>query len=299
MTANAFSILIFGPTGRVGSATLRAIDESAGATNIRRVLFSRTPPTILAPFETHIAGSLDDRAALTRAMSGIDRILLITADSPRQLAWEKAVVDAAARSDARPFIVKISAITAAMTPPMSFGIMHKAAEDHLRQSGLAYCIIRPTMFLQSLEYFLDPVQKMGKIIAAAGSGAVSFVDLDDVGAAAATVLCEGPEQHAGRTYTVTGPQAHTFADVAAALSETLGRSIRHISPPPLLARPLLKIGARMDWWLAGQVAQLFAAIRQGGEAAVTDDIATLLGRPPGTLAAYLAANTDVWTGSKA
>ncbi len=287
--------LILGPTGRVGGAVVAALRASGDSDTQRRYrLFCRQPP-MMSAVDQHIAGSLDDPSAISRALDGVDRLLLVTGDDPQQLARESAVIDAAAASVMRPFVVKISAITAAMRPPMSFGVMHRAAEDRLIASGLPFAIVRPAMFYQSLEYFMDPVQSMGKIIAAAGTGRVGLVDLADVGAAAAALLVGGPERFAGRMITATGPQSLSFGDVARALSDTIGRSIRHVSPPSLLARPLLKFGAGMDWWLAGQVAALFAAIRMGGEDLVSHDLPVLIGRPVRTLADYLNDNRTLWS----
>jgi nucleoside-diphosphate-sugar epimerase len=83
---------------------------------------------------------------------------------------------------------------------------------------------------------------------------VAQVDARDVAAVAATVLTG--EGHAGEAYAVTGAEAFTYHDAAAALSEELGREIEHV-----------KVG--MDYARAGM---LDAGMPEG----LVDDYVSLL-----------------------
>ncbi|HKK25796.1 MAG TPA: hypothetical protein VJ941_09220 [Gracilimonas sp.] len=60
----------------------------------------------------------------------------------------------------------------------------------------------------------------------ASDGKVAFIDLRDVGEVAADMLTN-VSSHAEETYTLTGPEAFTFYDVARLLSDYTGRSIRY------------------------------------------------------------------------
>lgn len=287
-------VLIFGTTGRVGGATLAALDALPDDQCPKIRVFVRRPqavPTTRHTIETSV-GTLDDAGPLRRAFDGIDTAFLVTGDDRNQVAMERAVIIAAAASG-RPRIVKLSAITAGLTPPASFGKFHGAVEDDLRGSGLPFTILRPTMFFQSLELFADPVKKAGRLIAPSETGAVSFVDLRDVAAIAAKTLVE--PGHEGKTYTLTGAAALTMADVAVALSIALDRTVRHVSPPLMVGRVMMRLAGGMDWWLAGQVTDLFAAIRRDAESEVSDDVARLTGRAPISLKAYLADRADFWS----
>jgi uncharacterized protein YbjT (DUF2867 family) len=286
-------ILIFGATGRVGGATLKALDALADSQRPSIRVFARRPEAV--PRTTHrievVVGDLDDKATLLAALSGVDSLLLVTSDDRDQIAREKAVI-AAAVAARRPRIVKLSAITAAVSPRVSFGKIHGEIEDELRATGLPCTILRPTMFFQSIELFADPVGKSSRLIAPAGRGRVAMIDIADVAEIAAKVLIE--KGHDGRIYTLTGSSAPTFAEIASALSFETARDIRYVSPPLFVARTMMAFAGGMDWWLAGQVAELFAAIRNDAESAVCDDAATLLGRPPITLASYIESRRDFW-----
>ena len=108
----------------------------------------------------------------------------------------------------RPHVIKLSAQSAGLTPPVSFGTMHREAETAVEQSGLPYTILRPTFFQQSLLLFAEDVAKKKRIIAPVGSGRVAMVDVSDVARTAAAVVCR--DDHYNKTYVLTGPSAHSF-----------------------------------------------------------------------------------------
>ena len=55
----------------------------------------------------------------------------------------------------------------------------------------------------------------------------SFVSTNDVGELAAVTLLEGPEKHGDKFYDVTGPAPQNMHEVAADLSEVLGKKIEY------------------------------------------------------------------------
>jgi NAD(P)H dehydrogenase (quinone) len=60
-----------------------------------------------------------------------------------------------------------------------------------------------------------------------GDGAVTFVDTRDLAEAIATVLVQGPTEHADNTYTITGPQALSSRRVAELISSAVGHEVRY------------------------------------------------------------------------
>lgn len=286
-------ILIIGATGRVGAAVLAALSAlpEQSRPHIRAIV--RRPDAAAAihdPIEI-VHGDLRDAAMLKAAIAGVDAIFLVTGDSRDQVMLECGVI-AAASSLGRPRIVKLSAVTAGLPTCPSFGAFHGAIEDELRVSGLSYTILRPTMFFQSLELFAGPVKSSNRLVAPAGSGAVAMIDIADVAAVAAAVLIQ--PGHAGKTYTLTGSAAPTMADVASALTKALGRNIAFSSPPLPIARLMMRFAGGMDWWLSGQVTELFAAIRKGAEAEISGDAPSLLGRTQISLEIYIDRRLDFW-----
>lgn len=292
-TAVRQSVLIIGATGRVGAAVLAALDNlpEPDRPHIRALV--RRPDAVAetaTPIKI-VQGDLRDAATLKSAISGVNTIFLMSGDSRDQVALERGVI-AVALASGRPRIVKLSAITAGLPARPSFGAYHGAIEDELRDSGLPFTILRPTMFFQSLELFAGPVKSSNRLIAPAGSGAVAMIDIADV-AAVATVVMTQPH-HEGQTYSLTGAVALKMADIAAALSKFVGSNITYTNPPLPIARLMMRVVGGMDWWLSRQVTDLFAAIREGGEAEITSDVPYLLGRPQISLETYIATRSDFW-----
>jgi hypothetical protein len=88
---------------------------------------------------------------------------------------------------------------------------------------------------------------------------VPMIDPRDVAATAAAVLTE--DGHQGRTYELTGPEAITFHDVAAQVSELRGRPAQFVPVPESDAlEGLLQAG--LPNWLAGNIVAVFAMLRR-------------------------------------
>lgn len=110
-----------------------------------------------------------------------------------------------------------------------------------------------------------------------------MIDPRDVGVAAAAVL-SGPD-HDGRTYVLTGPEAITYVQVAAALSAATGRAVEFIDVPDEAAKQGL-IGAGLPDFVAEHVVRAFAMARQGVAEQVTPAVESLIGRPPRNVASF-------------
>jgi uncharacterized protein YbjT (DUF2867 family) len=111
-----------------------------------------------------------------------------------------------------------------------------------------------------------------------------MVDTRDAAAVAASALT-GPG-HAGACYDVTGPEALSYADVAAKLTAATGRPVSYIDAPDDAVRHAL-LGAGLNQWFAGALVGLYQDYRRSGTggyaAQVTDTIQRLTGRPARSL----------------
>jgi uncharacterized protein YbjT (DUF2867 family) len=86
--------------------------------------------------------------------------------------------------------------------------------------------------------------------------------------------------YSNQIYTLTGPQALSFANAANIIGLQRGKPVGYISPPAWLARIVLPKAAGMPKWLAMEVIDLLQAISKGAQAPTTQDVEKLLGRPP-------------------
>jgi uncharacterized protein YbjT (DUF2867 family) len=117
----------------------------------------------------------------------------------------------------------------------------------------------------------------GALRGPAGDGKVAAVAQDDIARAAAAILRD-PDAHAGRTYTLTGPEALSLDEVAAELSDALGRSIRYERETVDEAYASRAKHGAPDWQLDAWVST-YTAIASGELAVVTGDVPALTGSP--------------------
>jgi uncharacterized protein YbjT (DUF2867 family) len=276
-------ILVTGATGTVGSEVVRQL---ATAGERPRVLV-RDPDKARARLGDHVsyvAGDLDDPGGLAAGLTGVDRVFLLTRQSGRQPEQERAVVEAAVRAGVRQ-LVKLSVFRADDRSPLQIARQHRQMEQSAERASLSCTILRPTFFMQNL---FDMIHA-GAIRTAAQSGRVAMIDVRDVAAVAVDALTSHDCDH--RTYTLTGPEALSFDEVAQIVSEQTGTHVRHVSVPPDTVRVAAE-GRGTEAWFAADMAKLHTMLAAGYEDVVSDDVATVTGTSPRTVAEFARDFTD-------
>lgn len=168
----------------------------------------------------------------------------------------------------------------------TFGLDMRSAEAAVRNSTLAWTVLRSSNFQQNFDEELWHAPLIaGELALPAGAVPEPFIDLEDVADAAVTVLTEHG-QHGGRVYELTGPRAITFVEAVEMISRASGRPItyKQISPAAYAAA-LIEEGVSED--SAHNVAEMFVMMQRGLIAGTTEELATLLGRAPRTFEDYV------------
>ncbi|OKK21862.1 nucleoside-diphosphate sugar epimerase [Streptomyces sp. CB00455] len=278
-------IVAMGVTGATGNALLHSLLTLG--TPVRAL--TRTPhkpiPGITGahqpPVEVQHADATDPRS-LRAAFEGADQLFLAMANSPAQVELERRVIDIAASAGIA-HIVKVSAPAAEPGSPVAISRGHHAIEEHLRASGLTHTILRPYAFMQNL-LRLAPTVVQGVILGTTGDAPCNHIDCRDIADVAAAALTR-PEV-AGGTYTLTGPEAVSYPEIAARLRTLTGRQIRYVDLTPDELRDHLIRNAHMPTWLADHVTEIQQLAITRPETPTTTVI-DILGRPPRTLDAFL------------
>lgn len=267
-------LFVMGASGRVGGALVRALD---GRLPLRRA--GRGPGEV--PFD------LLDPATFDATLDGVTSVFLMRPPQIASGAAFRPFLDAcAARGIARMAVLSVKGAETNRVLP------HHGMEQEVMRRGFDWTMLRPSDFMQNLEtVHRDDIRKRGRIAVPAGKGASAFIDVEDVGAVAAKVLTE--DGHGGIVYTLTGPEALTFAQVARIMSEVLGRPITYA--PPWIAQFIARRRAEgTPLGMALVMTALYSVQRFGGAAEVTDDVPRLLGRPAGGLHSYVARQRAAW-----
>lgn len=271
-------LFVTGATGRMGGAVIAQADRLCRAG-------SRSGRQVEGAAET-VRFDLDDAATHAPALAGCEALFLMRPPP----ATSRAPFDrlmAAARGAGVGFVVCASVHGA----EGSRVLPHRHMEAAVREGSLAHAFLRPADFMQNLaDVHADGVRARGEIAVPAGRGRSAFLDVADVGHAAAAVLRD-PQAHAGRGYDLTGPEALTFGDIARTMTEVLGRDVRYrpVSVPRFVAREL-RAGRPASMALV--MSALYTVQRLGRAAPVSPDFERLTGRAAGTLSGYLRRERD-------
>ena len=174
-------------------------------------------------------------------------------------------------------------------------VPHAALERWLRRSGLSWTFVRASFFMQNLTMaHVADVRDGSEIVVPAGDGATAFVDAQDVAAVAAAALLD-PAGHRNRAWTPTGPQALTYTEVAAALSGELGRPITYTRPGLLRYARHARTVLDLPMAMVLVTSAIYTAARLGRADGLSNDIITVLGRPPISFEEFAHRERNAWT----
>src|SRR5579872_5297177 len=259
-------ILITGGTGAIGTELIKILAKADRP--IRAMV--RNPAkagSIAFPGVQIVEGDFEDLASLDAALSGVTKAFLLAAPTEHQLDHETNFLKAAANANLE-HIVKLSAMGASPDSPSRFLRGHGEAELRLEESRIPWTHLRPNQFMQNLLGPRDSIIQRGEFYAPAGDAKMSIVDIRDIAAVAVEVLAASPA-HEWKRYTITGPEALTYAEVAGRLSFEVGKPVAYVDVPPETARAgMLQSG--MSEWLADGILELYALYKADLFSEVTD-----------------------------
>lgn len=285
-------ILVTGATGNVGAQVVRELRKKG----VRVRAFVRDPEKgrELLSDEVELAeGDFSDPVSVRLALGDVDRVFLSSADSPQKVAYETAVIEAAAETGVQR-IVKCSTIGAQVGSPLPPFDWHGRIEEHLRQSRVPAVILQSCFYMTNLLAAAEQLRHEGKLFAPAGDGKIAMIDPRDTAAVAAIVLAT--DGHEGATYLLTGPESITYTRVAEELSHATGGRIEFVDVPDEAARQGL-VAAGLPDWLVEHLAALFPLIRQGALEETTETVRVVTGSEPRTFGQFARDQAHAFGGN--
>jgi uncharacterized protein YbjT (DUF2867 family) len=271
--------LITGASGTIGSEVLRQLVAQG---NMARAM-TRSPQAFGTPIDV-VQGDFEKPESLAEAVDGVESVFLLTAPGPWVPEHDRAMVEAARAAGVRK-IVKLSAIGGSSDELP--GSWHVAGEQAVRDSGLAWTILRPAGFASNALRWAPMVRAGQPIPNPTGSGRHAFVDPRDVAAVAVETLPLG--SYDGEVLTLTGPELLSVPDQAAQLSAVLRREVDVVDVPPSITEEQM-LAAGFHQAVVTVALQGAELIRTGGAETLTTDIQRVLDRRPGTFSAWLETN---------
>ena len=265
-------ILVTGATGTTGLALVKALSERKIAT---RALARNLDKVVELPYVEWVKGDLLEVDSLQAAVAGVDAIYLLSSGGPESVPAQKNLIDVAKAAGVKR-IVKHSGMGASRQSPIHLAQWHAEIEEYLVASGLEYTILRPHFFLQNLLWDAASIKGQAAIYAPMADARFSAIDARDIAAAAVTVLTE-PGHH-GKTYDLTGSEAVSYSDIAAAISQAAGKPIQYVTLDfDAYYQGGLKAG--LPEWMASDMTELFRYFASGAAADISPAVEQLTGKP--------------------
>jgi len=286
------TFVIAGGTGTVGSKVTRQLLAQGQQVRVLTRDAGRAAELLGRPDGLELFQiDFSDPSRLAGGFQAGDRVYVGLGGSMTQVQDESALIDAAARAGAE-YLVRLSCNGVDTSTKNVILDGHRAVEGHLAGAGIASTLVRPSTFIDAIIRIASQFIPQDVWGGNDGGGTCTFIDTRDVAEFFALLLTQGPEAHAGRVYTLTGPEAVTMSQVAQLVSAATGREVvRHERTEAESESFLNGLGLP-----ALQVAVLLGLdqfVREGTMSEVHDATAALLGKPARTAAAYISENASL------
>ena len=282
-------ILITGATGKTGSATAKSLGEKGE--RFRALIRNEEKKEGLESIGGEVViGSIENTDVVNQSMQGVKTVLVLLPNSESQLALEKQLVDSAKQAGVER-IVKMSSIEATPDATSPIPKLHLESEEYIKQSGLAWTMIKPNFYMQNLLASAGTIKDQGKIFLPMGEGKTGMIDTTDVGKVIAKVLSE--DGHESMNHEITGPEILSFYEVAEIFSRALGKQVDYVDVPMDAYKETLGQFLTNQWHLDA-VIDLFKGIAEGGIEDKTNTFNELTGETPKSLSQFLAENSFIF-----
>ncbi|MDV0513148.1 SDR family oxidoreductase [Citrobacter portucalensis] len=274
-------IAITGATGQLGQYVIESLLKTVPASQIVAIVRNPAKATALSQQGITVRqADYSDEAALTAALQGIDKLLLISSSEVGQRAPQHRNVINAAKAAHVKFIAYTSLLHAD-TSPLGLADEHVATEKMLAESGIAYALLRNGWYTENYLASAPAALEHGVFIGAAGEGKIASATRADYAAAAARVISE--DGHAGKTYELAGDAGWTLSQLAAELAKQSGKKVVYQNLSEADFAAALK-GVGLPAGLADMLADSDTGASKGGLFDDSHTLSNLIGRPTTSLA---------------
>ncbi|MEO9333674.1 SDR family oxidoreductase [Ectopseudomonas guguanensis] len=285
---NSETILITGASGQLGRLVIAAVKRRAAAANIVAMVRDAAKASDLAEqgVELRVA-DYNDLLALSSAMMGVDKLLLISSSEVGQRSVQhRNVVKAAMVAGIK--LIAYTSLLHADSSPMALAVEHRETEQAIRGSGLPFTLLRNGWYSENYTQGVAAALEHGVVLGAAGDGLLSLAARQDYAEAAAAVLLVDAARHAGKVYELAGDHACTLADLAAEITRQSGKPVRYQDLPEAEYKAEL-IGFGLPEGFAELLAESDAKAARGALYEPGQTLSQLIGRPTTPLRDSVAA----------
>jgi NAD(P)H dehydrogenase (quinone) len=276
------TIAITGATGQLGRLVVEKLKAQVGADNIIALVRSAAKAADLGVPTREADYSQPD--TLLVALAGVNTLLLISSNEVGQrVEQHRNVIEAAKRADVQRIVY--TSVLHADTSSLSLAEEHRATEALLKESGLAYTLLRNSWYTENYLGSIPGALAGGAFLGSAREGKISSATRADFAEAAVAALTS--EEHAGQTYELAGDESYTLAELAAEVSRQTGQTIPYRDLPAAEYAAALT-GFGLPEGLAHAIAGWDVSASQGALFDDSRQLSKLIGRPTTPLSSAVA-----------
>ncbi|MHC1682387.1 MAG: SDR family oxidoreductase [Clostridiaceae bacterium] len=171
-------------------------------------------------------------------------------------------------------------------------VPHRKIEKIIKESGIPYCFLRPSFFMQNLNTnHREEIRERDELFIPVGKAKTSFIDTRDIAVASAVTLID--EKFNNSAFTLTGKEAIDYYEVAKIITEVIGRKIEYKNPGFFKFRKYrINYGTPKEF--ANVMMFLYLMTKLGTAKDITDDLEKIIGREPITFKQYVINHADYW-----
>ena len=216
-------IAITGATGQLGNLVIEQLLQLTAAQNIVALVRKidkaehfKVQGIELREFD------YDRPETLVPALSGVDKLLLISANEiGRRTPQHQAVIDAAKVAGV-PYLAYTSLLRAD-TSPLGLAQEHRETEKLIQDSGITYTFLRNNWYSENYLAGVAHTIEIGTLFGAAQDGRISSASRIDYAEAAAKVLTS--TGHENKTYELAGSESFSLSDLATFIGQAVNKDI--------------------------------------------------------------------------
>lgn len=281
-------ILVIGSSGTIGTDLVTIL--RAQGHDVRETT-SRKENVVTIKEKERVFINLTTGEGIVDAFNGVSRAFLL---SPPGYADQYGILATLIKEATKQKLDRVVLMTAMGANAVETAPFRQA-ELELERSGLTYNIIRPNWFLQNFHTFwLQGIREQRQIALPAGDALTSFIDARDIAEVAAVLLTDSANSPlANKDFDLSGPEAVSHADVAAAISHKIGAPVTYKNiAPETLKDGLLAAGLPGDY--VDFMIMIFGFLKEGFNARTTDSVKLITGKAPRTLNDYANTFASRW-----
>ncbi|QJB55607.1 NmrA family NAD(P)-binding protein [Pseudodesulfovibrio sp. zrk46] len=283
-------VFVAGAAGNIGRALLAELKEK----NLEAVAGVHSEDKAAAISGEGVEARImefSDQASMEKAMAGCDKMFLVLPLTETMSRFGHLAVEAAKAAGIE-YIVRSSGYASSSDAHWRLGREQGMVDQFVEDSGIPFTILRPNSFMQNFSGPMADMVKAGFVGLAEEEAKVSYIDVRDIAACAATLLNDVGE-HANKFYALTGPEGLSGADVATKLSAAAGKEIVYRPMEEEVFAATLKENGIPEWNV-NMLISLARIVKLGMIGNVTKAVEYLTDTPARTFDAFAEENAAIW-----